>query len=420
MNWNFSETKMLEEHDFHKSLERFHALGVEGLIRETLQNSLDHRLNYDLPVRITIRTGKISRSNIPGYHQLKSRIQALNGSNDYSRDTIKHMHNVVNGSDDVYFISIEDENTKGLVGAQTAYNHLEKNQYSAYAYSRGIHFDELDNSGPVRGGSHGIGKIAANAASEINLMFFANCDEYDYQTLGGNVQLIDHYFEGKAYRSTGYFTNSVEGNYLAIKNHGFNEHFIKETRGLKIIVPFVRLEYTNTANIVRAAIDGFLLAFLNKALIVCVNDKLINHSSVASFLKDDGYYSQDYETMMRKDKIYTPAYYETFLNHFKTDNFIIKDKKRDYSFILYFQHNPDMPNGRTAIIRNIGMKIDDFKVDSRSSSPYNAVLIPYDPDGDTFLKSLENESHTELIASTLRTKIKNRTQRISSNKYTNR
>lgn len=396
MKWNFSETRMLEEHDFHKSLERFHGFGVSGLIRETLQNSLDHRLDESLPAKITIRTGKISRSNIPGYSQLKDRINSIRGSNEYSKDTIEYMQKVVLDNEDVDFISIEDENTKGLMGADVPYNHLEKNQYSAYAYSRGVHFDDYDTQGPVRGGSHGIGKIAANAASKIFVMFFANCDENNYQTLGGNIQLIDHYYGGKAYRSSGYFTNTNEGQYKALKNQGFNEIFNKSTRGLKIIVPFVRNDYTIAANIIRSVIDGFLLALLNGSLVVHIADKIIDGSNVDTFLKNDGYYSQDYEGMMKNDEVYTPAYYDTLTNHFRTDRFIVKDKKREYKFSLYFQYNSDMPSGRTAIIRNIGMKIDDFKVKNRFTAPYNAVLIPRESDGDSFLKSLENESHTEL------------------------
>ena len=42
------------------------------------------------------------------------------------------------------------------------------------------------------------------------------------------------------------------------------------------------------------------------------------------------------------------------------------------------------------------MKIEDKKVKNNVRKPFNAVLIPKSIKVDVFLKSLENESHTEL------------------------
>ena len=42
------------------------------------------------------------------------------------------------------------------------------------------------------------------------------------------------------------------------------------------------------------------------------------------------------------------------------------------------------------------MKIEDKKVKGNVNKPFNAVLIPESTKEDAFLKSLENESHTEL------------------------
>lgn len=63
---------------------------------------------------------------------------------------------------------------------------------------------------------------------------------------------------------------------------------------------------------------------------------------------------------------------------------------------MYFNYNPLISKGRVAIIRTIGMKIQDKKVKNNVNKPFNAVLIPESIKEDAFLKSLENESHTEL------------------------
>lgn len=64
-------------------------------------------------------------------------------------------------SDNVNYISFEDQNTKGL----------SKDNYAKYAYHMGDHYVEEDSDlERMRGGSHGVGKIASNSASAIYLM----------------------------------------------------------------------------------------------------------------------------------------------------------------------------------------------------------------------------------------------------------
>lgn len=74
----------------------------------------------------------------------------------------------------------------------------------------------------------------------------------------------------------------------------------------------------------------------------------------------------------------------------------IKDKSQSYNFNLYFNYDTKIPKGRVAIVRTIGMKIEDKKIKNNVKKPFNAVLIPESISEDAFLKSLENESHTEL------------------------
>ena len=46
------------------------------------------------------------------------------------------------------------------------------------------------------------------------MMYFANCDEEGNKHLGGTVQLVEHKYKDKYYRSTGYFTDikKIENN----------------------------------------------------------------------------------------------------------------------------------------------------------------------------------------------------------------
>jgi hypothetical protein len=391
--WKFSPIPNIEESNFNKILERFYNMRVTGLTRENTQNSMDGRLiGSEGPVTLTIKTGSIKKENIPGINDVIDRIKSLQGRNSYTKETIQHMINKIN-QEEVRYISFEDSNTRGLTGAKNGQSNSARDTWGIYAYNKGVHFEEDDSEMETsRGGSHGVGKIASNAASDLHLMYFANCDEHGDKHLGGTVQLIEHLYEEKYYRSTGYFTdiNHDKSKFYPYENH-FHSVFAKNTRGLKIIIPFLREEYDNENEIIKSICDSFFVSILEGKLEVIVNEEKITCESIIHYVKDSKYYEQD---ITEAKKTFTPLYVDSYLNETPKE-LIVSDSVRDYHFKLYFRYDERIPKGRVAIVRTIGMKIEDFKVTSNANKPYNAVLIG-GSDEDAYIKSLENESHTEL------------------------
>ena len=395
--WKFSSIQGIEESTFNKVLEKFYDLGISGLVRENVQNSLDGKLpGSNEPVIVTIKTGKINKEFIPGLEDIKERIACLQGRNSYTKETVEHMQNKMN-AEEVDYISFEDSNTKGLTGAKNGQSDSKKDTWGIYAYNKGVHSEEEDSAvEKSRGGSHGIGKIASNAASELHMMYFANCDAEGNKHLGGTVQLIEHKYKDNYYRSTGYFTDIKHIDQNKTKfypyENTFNEVFEKNTRGLKIIIPFLREQFNNEKEIIKSLCDSFFIAILENKLEVVVNDKIINSKTIEKYIKNKDYYVQEVSEI--KDE-FTPLYLNTYK---KTEarEIQIQDTKDKYNFKLYFNYDEEIPKGRVAIIRTIGMKIEDKKVKGNVNKPFNAVLIPESTKEDAFLKSLENESHTEL------------------------
>lgn len=242
--WQFSQIPNIEESNFNKILERFYDMKVTGLVRENIQNSLDGKLkNFDGPVIVKIETGEIETRHIPGIKELIDRVYALEGRNTYTKETIQHMMNKVSQKS-VSYISFEDQNTKGLTGARYGQTNSKDHTWGIYAYNKGVHFEESDTAiETARGGSHGVGKIASNAASDIHVMFFANCDENGEQHLGGTTQLIEHSYNNRYYRASGYFAklqnNEHSSKFIPFENN-FHEIFSKSTRGLKIVIPYFK------------------------------------------------------------------------------------------------------------------------------------------------------------------------------------
>lgn len=393
--WKFSPIPNIEESKFNETLEKFLKMGVNGLTRENIQNSLDgHLPGNNAPVIVKIKTGSIHKNDIPGIEDVKERIRNLEGHNDYAKETIKHMQNKLN-EEEVRYISFEDINTKGLTGARNGQSGSKKDTWSIYAYNKGVHFEEEDSEREVaRGGSHGVGKIASNAASDLHVMYFANCDANGDQHLGGTVQLTEHKYENQAYRSTGYFTDLeiVENNsrFYPYENT-FNEVFKKDTRGLKIVIPYLREKYDDEKDIINSICDSFFISILENRLEVHVNDHVIAKDTILGYVKDENYYNQNLE---EAKKVFTPLYIDTYLNEPSKD-IVVSNMKEDFYFKLYFRYDERIPKGRVAVVRTVGMKIEDFKVNGYATKPFNGVLIG-GPKEDAYLKSLENESHTKL------------------------
>ncbi|MDV6378873.1 hypothetical protein ORD22_11665 [Sporosarcina sp. GW1-11] len=396
--WNFSPIPNIEESNFNKILERFYNLKVSGLIRENLQNSLDGRMLGTVdPVKVKIKTGMIKSEDVPGIGEVIKRIHSLKGRNNYTTEAINHMVKMAK-AEEVHYISFEDTNTRGLTGAKNGQSDSTKDTWAIYAYNKGVHSEEEDPTLETsRGGSHGVGKIASNAASDLNIMYFANCDEFGNQHLGGTVQLIEHEYQDQSYRSTGYFAKlkQLEAGKNKTKfypfQNNFHEIFEKNTRGLKIIIPFLRKEYSDQREIIRSVCDSFFISILHKKLEVDVNGKLINASNIEEYVNNAEYYPQNISDMKTE---FTPLYVNTFLKE-KPIEINVSDGREDYTFNLHFRYDEEIPKGRVAIVRTIGMKIEDKKVKNKANQPFNAVLIGGIKE-DAYLKSLENESHTEL------------------------
>lgn len=406
-DFQFRNIHDIEEATFDKSLNTFYENGIEGTIKENIQNSLDARLYDDFkePVKLLINLEKVNKSQLPGIDTVFKHINTLKGRSDYTKETIEYMKSkeTIN---EVRVLTIEDRNTKGLTGAKRGQNFSNKDTFGIYAYKKGVHsIDENDIAEKSRGGSHGIGKIANNAASDIHLMYFSNCDQDENQHIGGTVHLIEHKLGEEYFRATGYYTDIDEkGDFTPYENQEGHEIFKKNTRGLKIIIPYLREEFYDAKKIIQAVCDNFFLAILNNSIIVEItnenNDKvIINSNTINNIVQDNQYYEIKPEEIK---KIFTPLYVDTYLNY-KPKELVVKNSSDTYKFYLYFNYNEDIYTGRVALLRTIGMKIVDLKVNNRVRKPFNAVLIGGTKE-DSYLKSLENESHTDISEHDIRDK----------------
>lgn len=396
-DWHFNKIDNCSDYKFNQTMTDFDKYGVAGLIRENIQNSCDAILNSEKPVIIKINLDEIKSDTIPGINTLKERINSLKGMNPYSKNFITHMKKTIN-KDMAKIITIEDLNTTGLSGATET-----KSPYVAYAYSKGFHAENEDSEKEAqRGGSHGIGKISLNAASDIFTMFFSTMDEKNKKYIGGTCEFIDHKFTNQNYRGTGIFAkfNKDKDMFEAYENLE-NNIFAKNSRGLKTIVPFLKKEFFDNKEIIKGACDSFFISILENKLIIQVKDTIIDKNSIKNFVLNNDYYIQDTKSYNKNSNL-TPLYFKTFSKE-KPLKIEIEDKYGEtYNFNLFLSINKCLKIGKFSVFRTNGMKVSEKSIKGYSSSQFNIVLISNSIKEDIFLKSLENEAHTQLNVSSIK------------------
>ncbi len=387
--WFFSEIDSCTDFKFNQSMTNFNNYGVGGLIRENLQNSLDARLYEEKPTIIKINLLEYEVEELLGIMDIKKRILSLEGKSVYTKEIIANMKLKLNNKTCKLLI-FEDLNTKGLSGALK-----KESPYVAYAYSKGYHAESGISEG-ARGGSHGIGKIASNSASEIALMYFSTCDENERKYIGGSIELIHHEFESKSYVGTGHYANfnKREKSYIPHENN-HEDIFQKKERGVKIVIPFLKEEFFDVKEIIRSICDSFYVSILNGKIEIQIDDEIIAKKSIESFIFNSKYYTLNCKEMNRKTSL-TPIYAKTYMKGNQEEIIVYDLHHKEYKFKIYSYLYEGLKVGRYSVYRTLGMKVSEKRIDSYATSSFNVILIANSTNEDKFLKSLENESHTEL------------------------
>lgn len=401
----FNEKTFLDKYGFDRDLDEFKkildtdsesGLGLELTLREIVQNSLDARLFKHKPVKLIVDLTTVDKHILPGIDEIFTRIDKLKAGNDYNFNTIKNMKSM-RELKNVRMLTVEDQNTTGLSGADSP---NKDSQFYSYAYSTGNHFkaNNLETES-TRGGSHGIGKIASNAASQINLMYFANNDGKGNAHLSGTVVLIDHEYKGKIFSDRGYFSKVDSDKIIPYKNSF--DGFEKNTRGLKIFIPYIKESFHEIKNVVKSICNNYFVTILENNLVVEVKENgvtqlEINCNTIQDIVNDEKYYK---DNIIMGIEEFTPRYVDTYLNK-KTQKLKVTLQKQfgnqEFNFDICLSDNPEgSKRGRIALLRSIGMKIEDYQVKGFTRYPFNAVLIGGTKE-DKFIKSLENISHTQL------------------------
>ena len=162
---------------------------VDTLVRETIQNPLDHPFDENKAVVVEFEEMQIPVKEIPSVDKIRKTIDALiaelkklKKTEDGQIDKLLNLHEDAKNrlsEENILVLRISDYNAKGLTGAKDDV----KSNLGRFLGATG-YFDD----GSTGGGSGGLGKFAPFGFSAVNFCFYSSHNElgeYIYYGLGG-------------------------------------------------------------------------------------------------------------------------------------------------------------------------------------------------------------------------------------------
>jgi hypothetical protein len=217
MKWIFPSNNGGEVDGFNNaSIDTFNGTKLFSVVRETIQNSMDARLDKDKPVRVSFSLSDIEKTKAVGVNEL---VPFLEGARDTALSQqsethtsvkfFKHAVQAITSAKTIPVFTISDFNTCGLEGDYD--DTVEKFKGDKwYALIKGSGLSQKSTDGAL--GSFGHGSKAPFAASSLRTVFY-------YSQIARNGK-AESRFQGKSIlqsirlknstmtQGTGYFSNS--------------------------------------------------------------------------------------------------------------------------------------------------------------------------------------------------------------------
>lgn len=245
----------------------------ETFVREAIQNSLDARLDPSLPVHIRF-----------AFHEDKigKRRKFLQQAMD-NRETAGLPVPGDWNSNKVRWITVEDSNTRGLLGS------LENRKGDFWGYW--LNFGLSNKTGTGRGG-RGIGRVTFLIASRMHSVLGLSRRSDDGSTAGCGMCVLRADQYGDDFKSThAYLAAAESGSVYALHDspdfhreleEAFNlqSYADNERTGLSLVIPYPHDELDEDG-ILAAAIDHFAPAILSGNLVVEVGVDRLDQAQIA-------------------------------------------------------------------------------------------------------------------------------------------
>lgn len=186
IDWYFSDNPDGDEHGFADAgMETFRKRLYDSLARETIQNSLDARVDHNAPVRVTFDCESVAMSDLPAANTLRDAVKRCGAFWAPNKKSVKFFSKAEEllRKRKVSVFQVADFNTTGLEGSDTRRN---SNWHSL------IRAVGASSKQSGEGGSFGIGASAPFAASQLRTVFYSTVAQKEGFGFIGVSRLTTH------------------------------------------------------------------------------------------------------------------------------------------------------------------------------------------------------------------------------------
>jgi hypothetical protein len=396
IDWKFQPNEDGTSQGWNDStIAQFKANRLESLTRETIQNSLDARLDRSKPVIIEFKEQSRKIDEIPNSTTLRTILGFCEKERDTQNpDMIRELTLAIKSLSQpkVNVLSIADYNTTGMEGPCEP-------GFPFYNYVKAV---GQSGGSTARAGSHGLGKGAPLACSTLRSIIVATKWKGKKGAEGllqGRAVLMSFRKGKKIYKGTGYWGD--EQGYQAITPDAVPQKYqwlIRNDIGTTVHL----LGWTSSKNwrelIIGYAISSFFAAFERNTLILRVGDLEVNSLNIEERANSEAV-RLAIRSEKKEEKLDDAISYLACL---KNDDDVIKEESQL------------MPLGRTsirlkiyekaprkiALIRNdmlITESIPGFwKRVPTKLGDFVGVVEVLDPEGSKLIRSMEPPAHNDL------------------------
>jgi len=343
---------------------------LDNLAREICQNSLDAKDDdLNIPVTVEFKLTTIKKENHPFLCEylkyLKRGKTFWHDKNDKKVMQFLERAEKIIEENEIKVLSASDYYTTGLTGSDLGT--MKSSVWSALVNSDGVS-DKSDGSG----GSYGIGKNAPFACSDLSLVFyntFAKDGKKAFEGVARAATLLDD--DNKLTQAIGHYRSddNTDDNYKPITEDikcPMRDKFARDKHGTDIIIvgcnSFIEKNSDWQDKLIQAILHHFLLAIMEKKLIVKVENETINSETLPALIEK--YKSSNTNAFL------TSNYYETLSS--PEGGVIYKTIIDENDLEIYLKSKPDYKR-KIAKFRRSGMLV--WEHGKRTYQNFTAVII---------------------------------------------
>lgn len=369
MKWNFvNHPDGIEKQGIRDGdIDDFDKTRYQSVVRESIQNSLDAKIDNLKPVIIKFIFFSLNKNKQEKLFSIEKHIIACLDYNK-EKDDIDRLNSMISSFEDnnVNCLCISDENTTGM---------------SSGSYNAFISKNISHKSNQSSAGSKGRGKAAYFALSYLRTIIVSSKSDDGY-IFQGISRLSNHKIDNQEKYFKGYFGNDLN----PITTHeNIPEIFRRKDNGTSINIIGIWNENEVNDIMIKAVLNHFWLSIYENELIVEIDNIIIDSESLEENLYK--YFPRIDESGRYNENGNPRQYFETYCNGKK----FISDLE-GIGIVEFIILKNEAYNGRISHFRKSKMLI--YK-SSELYSGYCGIFICKGNRGNEILKKLENSTHTE-------------------------